>query len=253
MIEGLCAAYQATGTDRYLRSARAAADFIAEQLTMPECGVYRAWRDGSARVPGFLDDYAVLANALLDLYESCFQARYLARAIELADRMLSDFWDDGFYFTPAGDDALVHRPRAPFDHAWPSGNSSALFALLRLHELTGTALYRERAEHVIRTLEGAAARNAFGFSHLLAAMEFSQQGPSTVVFAGSLPAVQSLVEPVHRAYLPARVLALAEHVAVGAGRTPVDGQPAAYVCRDQTCQPPVTAPAELLDSIGRSV
>jgi uncharacterized protein len=249
MIEGLCAAYQATGTDRYLRSARAAADFIGGQLTMPDRGVYRAWRDGSARVPGFLDDYAVLANALLDVYESCFEPHYLARAIELADRMLADFWDDGFYFTPAGDDALVHRPRAPFDHAWPSGNSSALFALLRLHELTGSALYRERAEHVIRALEGAAVRNAFGFSHLLAAMDFAQQGPSTVVFAGSLPAVQPLVEPVHRAYLPARVLALAEHVPVGAGRTPVGGQPAAYVCRNQTCQAPVTAAAALLELI----
>jgi uncharacterized protein len=253
MIEGLCAAYQATGTDRYLQAARSAADFIAGQMTKPDGGVYRAWRDGSARVSGFLDDYAVLAIALLDLYQSCFDARYLTRAIELADRMLADFWDDGFYFTPAGGETLVHRPRAPFDHAWPSGNSSAVFALLKLHELTGSALYRERAEQVMRALEGAAARNAFGLSHLLAAMDFGQQGPCTIVFAGSLPDLQPVIEPVQRAYFPQRVLALAEHVPAGVGRTPVDGRAAAYVCRNQACLAPVTTPEDLLDSIGRSV
>jgi len=245
MIEGLCAAYQASGTDRYLQAARTAADFIAARMTMSDGGVYRAWRDGSARVGGFLDDYAALANALLDLYESCFDAAYLARAVALADRILADFWDDGLFFTPAGAEALVHRPRAPYDHAWPSGTSTAVFALLRLHELTGNAVYRERAGQVIAGLEPAAARNVFGFSHLLAAMDFAQQGEATIVFAGGYPAARALIETVHREYLPARALALAEHVPAGAGRVPVGGQPSAYVCRNQTCQAPVTTAAGL--------
>jgi uncharacterized protein YyaL (SSP411 family) len=214
-------------------------------MTMPDGGVYRVWRDGSARVGGFLDDYAVLANALLDLYESCFEAAYLARAIELADRILARFWDDGLYFTPADGEALVHRPRAPYDHAWPSGTSAAVFALFRLHELTATAVYRERAEQVVGALQGAAARNAFGFSHLLAAMDFAAQGPLSIIYAGEFAAMQPLVDVAHRAYVPARTLALAGHVPAGAGRAPVGGRPAAYVCRHQTCQAPVTAPNDL--------
>ena len=247
MIEGLCAAYQATGTDRTLQAARAAADFLTTCLRMPDGGVYRVWRDGKARVGGFLDDYAMLANALLDLYESCFDPAYLARADELGGRILEKFWDDGLYFTASDAEALVHRPRAPYDHAWPSGTSSATFALFRLHEMTGKDLYRERAEQVIRQLQGAFAGNPFGFSHLLAAVDYSAQGPVTVIFAGDLPAAQLLVQAVHRTYAPAREMALAEHVPAGSGRAPVDGQAAAYLCRNQTCQLPVTTPAALLN------
>jgi hypothetical protein len=249
MIEGLCAAYQATGTDRYLQTARAAAEFVAAHLRMPDGDVYRVWRDGTARVGGFLDDYAMLANALLDLYESCFDPAYLARADELAGLILQKFWDDGLYFTASDAEALVHRPRAPYDHAWPSGTSSATFALFRLYELTGKAHYRERADQVARQLQGASAGNPFGFSHLLAAVDYSAQGPVTVIFAPDLPAAQPLVQAVHRTYAPARELALAEHVPAGSGRAPVDGQAAAYVCRNQTCQLPVTTPAALLDRL----
>jgi uncharacterized protein YyaL (SSP411 family) len=252
MIDGLCAAYQATGTDRYLQVARAAADFLTTRLRMPDGGMYRAWRDDAARVSGFLDDYAVLANALLDLYESCFDARYLGIAGELADRILEKFWDDGLYFTPADGEALVHRPRSPHDHAWPSGTSSATFALFRLYELTGRVIYRERAEQVVKQLEAAAASNPFGFSHLLAADDFSKQGPYTVIFAGESAAVHPLVQAVHRIYLPARELALAEDVPAGSGRTPVNGKPAAYVCQHQTCQLPVTTAPELRALITRS-
>jgi uncharacterized protein YyaL (SSP411 family) len=98
-------------------------------------------------VPGFLEDYAFLSNALLDLYESCFDKRYLERAIELAALILDKFWADGLYFTPCDGEPLVHRPRAPYDNAWPSGISTSVFAFLRLYELTGHDLYRDRAEH----------------------------------------------------------------------------------------------------------
>ena len=70
----------------------------------------------------------------------------------------------------------------------------------------------------------------------------------TIVFAGKSPEVEALVQAIHRAYVPARALALAQHVPVGLGRTPVNGQPAAYVCRNQTCQAPVTT-AEALREI----
>ncbi|MDB5783732.1 thioredoxin domain-containing protein, partial [Caballeronia mineralivorans] len=88
MIEGLCAAFQATGCLEYLSAAQRAANFIQSELTLPDGGLYRAWNDGRAKVPGFLEDYAFLSNALLDLYESCFDKRYLERAIELAALIL---------------------------------------------------------------------------------------------------------------------------------------------------------------------
>jgi uncharacterized protein YyaL (SSP411 family) len=248
MIQGLCAAYQATGTAAHLAAAKRAADFIQETVSTPEGGVYRAWKDGTAKVPGFLDDHAFLANALLDLYESCFEKRYLDRASRLVDLFLEKFWEDGLYFTPTDGERLIHRPRAPHDSAWPSGTSTSTFALLRLYELTGHDLYRNRAEHVFRMYGAAAAKNAFSFAHLLSAQDFQQQVPLEIVLAGDKLGATALVEGVHRAYLPARVLAFSEDVPIGQGRQPIDGQPAAYVCRNRTCSAPVTTAEALIES-----
>ena len=245
MIQGLCAAYQASGQVLYLQSARRAADFLLQKMSMADGGLYRAWKDGAAKVPGFLDDYAFLANALIDLYESGFDKRDLERAESLVDLILDKFWDDGFYFTPKDGERLVHRPRSPQDHAWPSGTSTSVFALLRLHELTGRDAYRDRAEQVFQMYGAAAANNPFGFSHLLAALDFSQR-PISIVLAGDRDEAAPLVEAVHRSYHPARVLAFSEDAPIGQGRHPVGDQPAAYLCRNRTCDAPVTSAQELL-------
>ena len=174
------------------------------------------------------------------------------RFIALADDnfypvTLEKFWEDGLYFTPRDGERLVHRPRAPHDNAWPSGTSTSVFALLRLHELTGRDRYRDRAEHVFRMYGAAAAKNPFGFAHLLAAQDFAQRGPLEIILAGDKLGAAALVESVHRAYLPTRVLAFAEDVPIGEGRHPVDGQPAAYVCQNRTCDAPVTSVKALLE------
>lgn len=247
MIEGLCAAYQATGNPAHLAAARRAASFIQDKLTMPDGGVYRCWKDGTAKVPGFLEDYAFLANALIDLYESCFDRRYLDRAAELVALIIDRFWDDGLYFTPNDGEPLVHRPRAPYDGAWPSGISASVFAFLRLHELTGEDRYRDLAEHEFQRYRAAATAAPAAFVHLLAAADFAQRGAFGIILAGDKAAAAALVESVHRTYLPARVLAFAEDVPVGQGRPPVDGRPAAYVCRHRTCTAPVTSGQALLE------
>ncbi len=244
MIQGLCAAYQATGEPGHRDAARAAADFLDRHLRSADGGVYRAWRDGRAAVPGFLDDYAFVANGLFDLYESSFERRDLDRALQLVDLILERFWDDGLYFTARDSDPLIHRPLAPFDSAWPSGISEAVLALWRAHAITGAPRHADSARRVQQNLVAAARRNAFGFAHLLAAGEFADRGPTVVLFAGGPEAAAPLIEAVHRRYLPNRVLALAEHVPAGAG---IDsgGTGAAHVCREQTCLPPVNSPAQL--------
>ncbi|MFW0754056.1 thioredoxin domain-containing protein [Pseudomonas sp. H11T01] len=247
MIQGLCAAYQATGTTTHLDAARRAADFILDRLSTPEGGLYRAWREGTAKVPGFLDDYAFLANALIDLYECDFDQRYLERATQLVELILEKFWEDGLYFTPRDGEPLVHRPRAPHDSAWPSGTSTSVFAFLRLFELTGRELYRERAEQVLAKYRAAAAHNPFGFAHLLAAQDFVQRGPISIVIAGERSEARALVASLQRRYLPARVLAFAEDVPIGQGRQTLAGKTSAYVCRNRTCELPVTRADELVE------
>ncbi len=246
MIQGLCAAYQATGEVLYRESAERTAKFLLQKMSQPNGGLYHVWKDGIAKVPGFLDDYSFFANALIDLYETEFDKTYLEQAERLVNHILDQFWDEGFYFTPKDAEQLVHRPRSPQDHAWPSGTSAGVFALVRLHELTGSDIYREHAEYVFKMYGLAAAKYPFGFSHLLAALDFSQH-PSSVVFAGDRTRALPLVEAIHRAYHPTRVLAFAEDVPIGEGCQPVEGQPAAYVCKNRSCAPPVTNPEALKD------
>ncbi|SDH63812.1 hypothetical protein SAMN05216603_11190 [Pseudomonas benzenivorans] len=252
MIQGLCAAYQASGTQGHLDAARRAADFLEAHLSTPEGGLYRAWREGRAKVAGFLEDYAFLANALLDLYECAFERRHLERASRLVELILAKFWDDGLYFTPSDGEPLLHRPRAAHDGAWPSGTSSSLFALLRLFELSGCELYRERAEQVLAMYRGAAAQDPFGFAHLLAAQDFAERGPLAIVIAGERGAARALARSLQPLYLPARVLAFAEDVPIGAGRQPLAGQATAYLCRNRTCEAPLTSAAALVERCRRT-
>ncbi|HMA94102.1 MAG TPA: thioredoxin domain-containing protein [Polyangiaceae bacterium] len=247
MLQGLCAAYQATGIDDYLAAAIRNAGFIQTHLTTSEGGLYRAWRDGTAKIRGFLDDYAFLCNALLDLYESSFDRSYLSWARHLVDVILTRFWDGELYFTPSDGERLVHRPRAPHDNAWPSGVSTTLFALVRLHELTQEARYQEHAESLLRAYGAAATRSPFGFAHFLAAVDFVQRGPLQIVLAGDRPKTAALASVVLRQYLPARVLAHAEDVTLGEDRTALDGKATAYVCRQGTCNLPVTNADALLE------
>jgi len=240
MIQGLCAAYQAGGAAAHLQAARRAAAFIDRHLAAPDGGLYRVWRDGTASVPGFLDDYSFLANGLFDLYESGFDPLHLQRALDLVEQILQRFWDDGLYYTERAAEPLIHRPLAPFDSAWPSGLSEGVLALLRAQALTDEERYGHCAQRVFARLEAASRRNGFGFAHLLAAREFALGGPTTVLFAGGTVAAAGLITAAHRSYRPGCVLALAEHVPAG---MPLRGAvaPLAQVCCSQTCEAPIAA------------
>jgi uncharacterized protein YyaL (SSP411 family) len=253
MIQGLCAAYQASGTRAYLDAARRAADFLGRHLTRADGGLLRAWRDGVAGGPGFLDDHADVAHAHFDLYESAFEPADLQRGLALVDRILEDFWDGGLYFTPRDAADLPHRPLAPFDGACPSGLSAAVLALLRAYAYCGTPRYADRAHDMLARFEAASARNFFGFSHLLAAREFDRQGPALVAFAGAGPALRELQAAAQGVYLGARTLGRLQdlHGQAALEAAPAAGAPAAaYVCRAQSCLPPVHTGAELVAALG---
>ena len=97
------------------------------------------WKDGEARVPGFLDDHACLGDGLLTLYETTFEQRWWDEAMRLGHTILERFHDPqaGFFDTPADGEALVVRPKDLFDNATPSGPSAATDLLLRLAALSG--------------------------------------------------------------------------------------------------------------------
>jgi hypothetical protein len=239
------------------------AEFLTSRL-MADGRLLRTYKDGRAKIPALLEDHALLADALVAVYEATWDARWIRLARTLADAMLERFWEadeNAFYDTANDAEALVVRPRDVFDSATPSGASAAVMALLRLAELTGEARYREVAERATGAMGEMMAKVPLGFGHLLCALDFALATPVEVAVVGD-PAgedTRALLRTVNHAYLPNAVLAFtstdagaeaAREIPLLEGRTAQGGRATAYVCERLACRQPVTEPAALAEQLG---
>ena len=155
MISGLAIAGRALNEPRYTEAATSAAEFVLSEMRL-DGRLMRVWRDGVAKQPGYLDDYACLANGLLDLHEATGDERWLTEARRLADEMLRLFADPrgGFFLTAADSEEPLARVKLPFDQAVPSPNGMAALVLVRLAEQSGDH-YAEAAEGTLTTFSAA--------------------------------------------------------------------------------------------------
>lgn len=150
----------------YSDAAEWAVDFINTKLIDENGQLYVRYRDGEAANNANLDDYAFFCQALLDLYNATFDIKYLTQAIEFADKMLLDFWDDineGFFLTGADAEELIYRPKEVYDGAIPSGNSVAGYVLQRIAHITANPKYREYADKQLRFLAGQSKNYPAGY------------------------------------------------------------------------------------------
>jgi uncharacterized protein YyaL (SSP411 family) len=217
--------------------------------------VLRSWRDGSARIAGFLEDHAGLALGFIALYQLTFDRQWLDRAVALADATVEWFWDDdagAFYDTARDAERLVTRPRDVVDNAIPSGTSLAVELQLLVAEYTGNAHARRRAEYVLATLAEPMQRSAMAFGHLLGAADLAAHGAVEVALAGTPgdAAFDALHAAVAHEYVPSLVLAGGEGDAV-AGLPLLDERRAdaqgaqAFVCARYVCERPTRDAAML--------
>ena len=232
----------------YLEAARGCAEFVLRDLRDGDGRLLRTWKGGDAKLNAYLEDHAFLLEALLTLYEATFDPRWFGEARTLADTMIERFADDargGFFETSSDHEQLVARRKDLEDHPIPAGNSSAAYGLLRLAALTGEHEYEKRAVGVFRLLHKVAARHAQAFAHLLQGLDFHLAPVREVALVG--PGAEPLERVVRSRFRPHLVLAGGEpgDVPLLAGREPVDGRAAAYVCERFACQRPVTEPEEL--------
>jgi hypothetical protein len=253
----LAEAGRALGRPDYVAAAVRTAEFLLGTMRV-DGRLQRTAKGGQARVLGYLEDYAMVAAALVELYEATFERRWLDAARELADEMLRLFWDgaiEGFYDTGHDAERLIVRPRNLFDNAVPSGSAVAIETLLRLAVLTGEAAYETRALTALRPLADLLARHPSGFGRFLCALDF-HLGPRVEV-ALVAPARDGGLEPlateVFGRFMPNRVVAgmVAGDTAAAAGlpllesRESVGGRATAYVCRNYACDLPATDRATL--------
>ena len=247
MISALADAGAVLDEPRYRDAAVACAEFLTTRMRDADGRLLRSFNRGQAKLRGYLEDHAFLLEALLTLYEATFDPRWFEQARELADTLLERFADaenGGFFSTADDHEALIARRKDLDDSPIPAGQSAACFGLLRLAALTGEHRYEEAALGVIR-LHKIAPQHPVGFGHLLQAIDFHLAAVKEVALVGD--GIEPLERVVRSRFRPHLVLAgrPADGVPLLAGREPVDGRAAAYVCEHFACRRPVTEPAEL--------
>jgi hypothetical protein len=263
-LQALAEAGAALGRADYVTAAVANAEFLLAEMRR-EGRLLRSWKDGEARIPAYLEDYAMVGRGLLAAYEATFDRRWLDASRELADEALRLFWEgDGecFFDTGTDQERLVVRPRNLFDNAIPCGTSVAIEWLLRLALHRGEERYESRALLALRPMADLMARHPSGFGRYLSALDF-HLGPVAEIAlvwpsGGGGEGLRPLLAPIFGAYRPNRVVAGSAEptpadLPLLASRRAVEGGPAAYVCRRYVCQAPTRDPAELSALLDRGV
>src|SRR2546421_8428541 len=241
----------------YREVARSNARFLLTDLQRDGL-LLRTYKDGQAKLNGYLEDYASLIDGLISLYEATGELEWIEGGITLAEKMINQFWDDeagGFFFTGQTHEQLIVRTKEWLDNATPSGNSLAASALLRLSALTANDDYRRRATTVLRLMANQMRRYPSAFGFALTALDFYLSSPLEIVIVGKHddPRFEDLARGLWQDYIPNRVMATCtEHfdrasqiVPLFQGRDTLDIQPTAFVCQGQTCLAPAHSAAEM--------
>ena len=245
-IRGMAIAGRVLGRDDLLDAAVAGAMFVRKHLFV-DGRLLATCKEGQARFAAYLDDYAFMIDALLELLQSRWDTGQLMFAIEIADALLEHFEDKedgGFYFTADDHEQLMHRPKPLADEAVPSGNGIAALALQRLGHLVGEHRYTDAAERTLRSAWKAMDEYPHGHVTLITALEEFLEPPEIIVIRGDAADIGEWRQQLSRIYSPSRLVVAIERdendlPGLLAERKPVDGETVAYRCAGTHCELPV--------------
>ncbi len=253
MIRGMAIAARLLEEPRLLDSAERALAFLRDHV-WTDGRLLATWRDGRAHLRAYLDDYAFLLDALLELLQARWRNEDLEFAMQLAEALLTRFEDredGGFFFTAHDHETLIHRPKPFGDDALPAGNAVAARALGRLGHLLGETRYLDAAERTLRAAWPQLAELPYAHNTMLDALEeYLRPPPLALIRAGAEEGREWL--RVARSTGEAALLAFAipddagELPGVLGTRRAGDRGAVAYVCRGTSCSAPAGNPQELL-------
>jgi uncharacterized protein len=247
-IRGLAIAARVLGRPAYASAADAALGFIRQHLWR-DGRLLATSKDGKSHLNAYLDDYAYLANALLEMLQTRWRNEDVAWLRELLDAMLAHFEDPklgGFFFTSDDHEILIHRSKSFSDDAIPAGNGIAAQALIRAGYLLGETRWLEAAERTLRAAWLPLNRFPHGHMSLLDALEEYLAPPEIVIVRGD----DGWQRELGKLYAPHRLV-----FSIPAGLEGLDPAIAdkkagpstrAYLCRGSTCSPPVESLADLI-------
>jgi uncharacterized protein YyaL (SSP411 family) len=263
-IRALAEAGGALNQPRFREAAVSGLDFLLGSMREGE-RLRRSYKDGSARIDAFLEDYAAVGNAILSVYEATLEPRWLDEAAWIAERVVELFWDDTsdvFHDAPKDGETLTVRARDLMDNATPSGNSLAVELLVRSAHLFGEEDHRDIAHRVLDREAGFMARFPAAFGRLLSALDRTVADPVEIAIVGArddkrtIELLQAALSP----YMPNLTIAgtapgedLPHELPVLEGRnraTEPGTEPVAYVCERYACKAPVSDAVALAAQLG---
>jgi len=265
MIAALAEGASTLDEPRYLHAAQRAADFLLTHLKR-DASLLRRYRDGDARYPGTLEDYAFFSYGLFELYEASYEPRWLGEAASLTHEMVMRFWDEahgGFFLRDKEEAPLIVRSKEIYDGATPSGNSIAALVLLKLGRLTANGRLEELGRQAIECAAHTVDASPFGYPQLLSAVDVALGPTQEIVIAADLsdPRVVPLLHAVHQRFLPRVVMvvhpssgvreAIETLVPYVKTQDAIGGKPTAYVCENYVCNLPTTDPAAFVKLLER--
>lgn len=237
MIAAFAMMYQVLGEDKYLHAAEKACCFIETELSENDA-LFVSYRKGRRGKHGFLDDYAFYIFALIHLYESSFQQKYLDRALKLCKKAVNDFFDKengGFYLYGAENEKLMIKPKETYDGALPSGNSVMAYNLVTLSQITEEPFFDSVIRRQLMFMAGKAKDYPMGYCFYLSALLMYIHPPVHIVCALS------------GAHEPFPINAAVKVIDGGNEIYPLINQRTTYyVCKDKKCLPPVNDLEEVL-------
>ena len=255
MSKGLLAAYRALGDAKYLAMAERNLTFIIDKGRRADGGLHRSYKAGRWTINGFLEDYAFMAEALIDLYQATFAEKWLAIARELADYAIAHFRDPAsglFFFASDLDAPLVARKMEIMDNVTPAGNSALAKVFHSLGLLQSDDGLKERAAAMLAQVAGDMPAYVSGYSNWgMLALRFA--APFHEVVVGG-PLAESIRKELAAHWLPDCLLA----GSAGPSALPllegrVEGAfTRIFVCKDRVCDLPADGVAEALARLGRS-
>lgn len=239
-----CKAFAATGIEMYKDVAEKNINFLLNNFAAKESDeFYHTWKDGTAKYPAFLDDYAFLADALLHLYEISTDTKWLIKSKTITGFVIENFSEtkSGFFFyTKKGQPDVIVRKKEVYDGALPSGNSVMAYNLHRLGIFFDQPQWKERAQDITAALGNAITRYPSSFGMWTCFLQEVIYTTNEIVILGE--EFQKLLTALLSPYIPGRVIMGAKepdnNYPLLAGKSS-EGSTKIYLCRDFSCRQPV--------------
>lgn len=248
MIRGLAITGRILKREDLIDAASRAVSFISKNLINDQNRLLACHKDERARFPAYLDDYAFLLDALLELLQARWNSEHLTLAIKLADDLLKNFEDaerGGFFFTGKDHEQLAHRPRTFGDDSLPAGNAIAACSLGRLGHLLGNTHYLQAVERTLQAGWPAMLDFPHGHAALVTALDEYLTPPEIIVIRGSANEIEDWSATVNVIFAPRRLVFAIPTAAPSLPGALAERKPGestlAYICRGTSCSTPITS------------